>query len=161
MCPERAWRIRKPSRASARGANGCPEDRQVVVSLRQALQRKPVLYQRWLPYAVDLRRGSFIVVPEPRHSLLRDLRVFEAVSIEIEDGKLVTRHNIGSRLGLDPAPDISNGSFEDGCDRWMNLPFLVVPNDLERSCHRKLAGVAVIGNCLTHDVFVVGEYEVR
>lgn len=66
------------------------------------------------------------MVPEPGDGLLRNWIVIIARTIVVEDSKLILRHHIGGRLGLNPAPDVAVAPFEHCCHRRRDLSVLIV-----------------------------------
>ena len=70
------------------------------------------------------------MIPESCYGLLCDLRVLEAISIKVENRKLLSTHDIRCRLCLDPTPDIPDSSLKDGGDGWVYLALFIVSDDL-------------------------------
>lgn len=86
--------------------------------------------------AVELGGVASKMIPKSCYGLLRYLGILEAISIVIEDGKLVSVHYKGRWLCLDPTPDVSDSLLEYCCDRRMNLAFFIISHYIQgfRDC---------------------------
>ena len=81
--------------------------------------------------SIDFGGIAFEGIPEAAHGPPCNIRVHEACSIVVEDGKLLLGHDVGIGVGLDALPDISECSFQDSADRWMNVSGVAVANVVE------------------------------
>lgn len=81
--------------------------------------------------ATDFGWGSLEMIPESSDGLLRHPKATDASAVAVKDGKLVSGHDICVRLRLDALPDFSKRSFEHGIDGRVDLPVLVVFDELQ------------------------------
>lgn len=64
-------------------------------------------------------RSSVGVVPVSLPGLHRRLIAGKAVLEEVEDGKLVSAHDVRVGVGQDLGPDVGEGGLEDLADGWV------------------------------------------
>ena len=102
--------------------------------------------------SVDIGGIAFEGIPEATHGPSCNIRVHETCSVIVEDSKFFLGHDIGIRVGLDTLPDISECSFQDSADRWMNVSGVAVTNIVEGS-----GNIGLDGQSGNHDA----EYEER
>lgn len=77
-------------------------------------------------------RSSSGVVPVSFPGAHRRLITGEPVLEEVENGKLVARHDIRVGLSLDFAPDLGQRAFEDLADGWVGRAVGALARNFER-----------------------------
>ena len=89
---------------------------------------------RWfsaLGALLSVGRSSAGIVPVSLPGTHRRLIAGETVLEEVEDGKLVARHDVRVRRGLDLAPDARQRRFEDLANGWVRGTVRALTGDLE------------------------------
>lgn len=133
-------------------SNHAPKD----VEGTHALARGSVLWEMTdasgRTATIDFGRIALKVVPKSGHRLLRQAIGTKASAVTIEDGELVSRHDIRCRLHLDPMPNLAQSSFEHCVDGRRNLSILTGPDNFESPGHGEVIEGSTVWRGAAHGV---------
>ena len=80
---------------------------------------------------VEISESCPSVVPVPLASLDSRVVALEAVLEKVEDGKLITGHNVCVGLCFNLSPDLGQSQVQDLADSWVRSTIWALPGDLQ------------------------------